>query len=163
MKCTKLCIKQVLLKSFILINNINDITKWQMNNFFKINYHDLYDQWLIVIDHRLLTILNIINFSLKTTKRGFTFFWHFYNKVNLHCESNCHSTPSLMSGAEYAKKAIGYESSLTYLRKIRFNNTVHEALELWHSWPLTRVFRPSSGANIWPFIDDVLTLRNFFI
>lgn len=27
--------KQVLLKSFILINNINDITKWQMNNFLK--------------------------------------------------------------------------------------------------------------------------------
>lgn len=47
-----------------------------MNNFFKINY-DLYDQWLIVIDHRLLTILNIINFSLKTTKRGFTFFLAF--------------------------------------------------------------------------------------
>lgn len=30
-----------------------------MNNFFKINY-DLYDQWLIVIDHRLFTILILI-------------------------------------------------------------------------------------------------------
>lgn len=163
MKCTKLCIKQVLLKSFILINNINDITKWQMNNFFKINY-DLYDQWLIVIDHRLLTILNIINFSLKTTKRGFTFFFGIFRIRWIYIVKVIAIAPrASWVGLNMQKRQLGYESSLTYLRKIRFNNTVHEALELWHSWPLTRVFRPSSGANIWPFIDDVLTLRNFFI
>lgn len=134
---------------------------------FKINY-DLYDQWLIVINHRLLTILNIINFSLKTTKRSFPLFGVFFGIFRIRgiyiVKVIAIAPQASWVGLNMQKRQLGYESSLIYLRKIRFIiNTVHEALELWHSWPLRRVFRPSSGANIWPYIDDVLTLRNFFI
>lgn len=155
MKCTKLCIKQVLLKSFILINNINDITKWQMNNFFKINY-DLYDQWLIVIDHRLLTILNIINFSLKTTKRGFTFFFGIFRIRWIYIVKVIAIAPrASWVGLNMQKRQLGYESSLTYLRKIRFiNTTVHEALELDIHGPL----RGCSGLRAGPIFGHLLMM-----
>lgn len=63
-----------------------------------------------------------------------------------------------MRGAEYAKKAIGYESSLTYLRKIRFiNTTVHEALELDIHGPL----RGCSGLRAGPIFGHLLMMYYF--